>query len=73
MIGVIDNRLVDRVNTGSEAEEASLVSFAAARSESRNARPSASVDKILQDLHNSSHHSKAEFNNYLYYYLFKIF
>ena len=52
MIGVIDNRLVDRVNTGSEAEDASLVSFAAARSESRNARPSASVDKILQDLHN---------------------
>ena len=34
--------------------------------------PSASVDNVLQDLHNSSHHTKAEFNLMLFYYSFKI-
>ena len=34
--------------------------------------PSASVDNVLQDLHNSSHHMKAEFNVMLFYYSFKI-
>ena len=34
--------------------------------------PLALVDNVLQDLHNSSHHTKAEFKVILFYYSFKI-
>ena len=34
--------------------------------------PLALVDNILQDLHNSSHHTKTEFKVILFYYSFKI-
>ena len=34
--------------------------------------PLAFVDNVLQDLHNSSHHTKAEFKVILFYYSFKI-
>ena len=34
--------------------------------------PLALVDNVLQDLHNSSHHTKTEFKVILFYYSFKI-
>ena len=35
-------------------------------------KPKAEADNTLRDLHNSSYHTKAEFNIF-FYYLFKIF